>query len=54
MNTTLDMVPTYDVFKRCWNVLEVDDQGCAVFEYDFDTEIQALDFIDDWIAVTNK
>ena len=52
--TTLDTEPYYNPASRTWEVDEIDVEGFVIESYDFDTELKALDFVEDWIKVTNK
>lgn len=53
-HTTLDTDPYYNPIHRTWEIDEIDEDGCVVFSYDFDSEVKALDFVEDWQKVTNK
>lgn len=50
MNTLLDLCPEFNNESQKWDIQATDERGNTLEVYSFDTEKQADDFVDEWVA----
>ena len=53
MTTLIDLSPYWNEYSNEWEVSETDERGNALEVYNFDTEDDALSFINEWIEKKN-
>lgn len=53
MTTLIDLSPYWNEYSNEWEVSETDERGNTLEVYNFDTEDDALTFINEWIEKKN-